>query len=100
PGAIGNEQFGLLLSSAGDMTRAGPLPEESYAHLVNARRVRRMSDYVKMTLGATSVAFADARITDAPAFAESCCAILGTTHGSTQYCEAYYAQIVKEGIAA
>ena len=34
----------------------GPIPEEHIVHLLNARRVRRMSDHVKLTLAATAVA--------------------------------------------
>jgi 3-oxoacyl-[acyl-carrier-protein] synthase II len=101
PGAIGNEQLASLLAAEpGTGPRAGPIEEDCYAHLINARRMRRMSDYVKLTLGATAVAFEDARIADAPAFTDGCSAILGTTHGSAGYCEAYYTQIVKEGMAA
>jgi len=39
-------------------------------------------------------------VEDVPTFAQTCSAVLGTTHGSTNYCESYYGQIVKEGIAA
>jgi 3-oxoacyl-[acyl-carrier-protein] synthase II len=102
PGAIGNEAFVAALNRrAHDVIRdSGPIPESDYLHLLNARRVRRMSDYVKLTLAATMLACQDAKIDDIPAFAETCCAILGSTHGSTNYSQQYYRQIVDEGIDA
>jgi 3-oxoacyl-(acyl-carrier-protein) synthase len=59
-----------------------------------------MSDYVKLSLAATSLAFADAGVTDVPSFAASCSAILGSTHGSANYSRDYYRQIVTDGIPA
>src|SRR5207248_3197604 len=87
PGAIGNDAFIAALNHpAQDIIRdSGPIPESNYLHLLNARRVRRMSEYVKLTLAATMLACQDAKIDDLPAFAETCCAILGSTHGSTNY---------------
>jgi hypothetical protein len=41
----------------------------------------------------------DAGISDIPAFAATCSALLGSTHGSSNFSEAYYSQIVREGIA-
>ena len=58
-----------------------------------------MSDYVKLSLAATMLACRDAGIEDIPAFAANCSALLGSTHCSTNYSEAYYRQIVREGIA-
>jgi 3-oxoacyl-[acyl-carrier-protein] synthase II len=103
PGAVGNEAFVQSLRLSKDprtITDSGPIPESQYIHLLNARRVRRMSDYVKLTLAATMLACQDASIDDIPGFAETCGAILGTAHGSTNYCEQYYGQIVREGINA
>jgi len=104
PGAVGNDEFAALLAATEvgleAPPRSGTVAEDRYAHLIHARRLRRMSDYVKLTLGATVIAFTDAHIPDIPIFAEGCSALLGTTHGSTGYCEAYYSQVVKEGIAA
>jgi 3-oxoacyl-[acyl-carrier-protein] synthase II len=59
-----------------------------------------MSDYVKFTLAATALAMQDAKIMDVAAFAETGSVILGSTHGSTNYSNGYYKQIVAEGIAA
>jgi 3-oxoacyl-[acyl-carrier-protein] synthase II len=103
PGALGNEAFARrLLDPAPRRVAAdtGPIEDEAIMHLLNARRVRRMSGYVKLSLAATTLAFADAGIGDVPAFAETCSAILGSTHGSTNYSADYYGQIVREGIAA
>jgi 3-oxoacyl-[acyl-carrier-protein] synthase II len=79
---------------------AGGLSDEALAHLLNARRVRRMSEYEKITLAATAEAFRDAGITDPAAFGAECGAILGSMLGSTSFSEAYYRQIVTEGIGA
>ena len=102
PGAIGTEAFLQLLASAQPAIRTGlaALGEEQIIHLVNARRARRLSDYVKLMLAATSLAVEDAKITDVPAFAAACSCILGSTHGSTSYSETYYRQIVQEGMIA
>jgi len=59
-----------------------------------------MSEYVKLTLAATMLACKDAGIEDIPSFAKSCSAVLGSAHGSTNYSEQYYRQIVEEGIMA
>jgi 3-oxoacyl-[acyl-carrier-protein] synthase II len=103
PNAIGTEAFLRHLASAqpaawlGD---SGTLPEDQYVHLLNARRVRRMSDYVKLTLAATTLACSDAAVTPGGDRADAWAAILGSTHGSTAYCHAYYRQIVDEGMGA
>jgi 3-oxoacyl-[acyl-carrier-protein] synthase II len=102
PGAVGNDAF---LSRLGDdgvrVTRdTGPIPEADIAPLLNARRVRRMSDYVKLSLAATALAFADAGVTDVAGFADTCSAVLGSTHGSANYSRDYYRQVVDAGIPA
>jgi 3-oxoacyl-[acyl-carrier-protein] synthase II len=97
PGAVGNEAFVSRLSQATPLQR-GTIREEEYIHLLNARRVRRMSEQVKLTLAATAVACQDADITDVAAFAETCGAVLGSTHGSTNYSLTYYGEIVKQGL--
>ncbi len=103
PGMVGNEAFirGMTAAEPRRVTRdTGPIPESDFADLLNARRVRRMSDYVKLSLAATMLACRDAGIADIPSFAATCSALLGSTHGSANYSEAYYRQIVTEGISA
>jgi 3-oxoacyl-[acyl-carrier-protein] synthase II len=102
PGLIGNDAFIARLTGTGDPVRsdAGAVDESQFASLLNARRVRRMSEYVKLSLAATMLCLRDAGIDDFGPFAERCAAILGTAHGSTNYCEQYYGQIVREGIPA
>ena len=99
PGAIGNDAFLAALANPKDVI-GGEIPESDIAPLLNARRVRRMSQYVKLSLAATMLCLRDAGIEDITAYADTCAAVLGTTHGSTNYCEQYYGQIVREGIAA
>src|SRR5205807_2432684 len=91
-----------LLSKADDAdpSTKTSVDESQIAHLLNARRVRRMSDYVKLSLAAAVLCLRDAGVAENAAFIESCAAILGTTHGSSNYSETYYRQIVQEGIAA
>jgi 3-oxoacyl-[acyl-carrier-protein] synthase II len=103
PGIVGNDALLSRLNTAaraaweGD---AGAVNEADLHGLLNARRVRRMSEYVKVTLAAATLACRDAGIDDVPAFARDCSAILGTTHGSVIYSTEYYRQIVKEGLFA
>lgn len=103
PDGVGNEAF--LRSFAGDDQNADRavadrIEPSEIEHLLSARRVRRMSDYAKLTLAATVAAFDDARIEDGGEFGASCAAVLGTTHGSSGYCLGYYGQIVEEGVDA
>jgi 3-oxoacyl-[acyl-carrier-protein] synthase II len=102
PGLVGNDAFARHLENATVPVErdTGSVSDEEIGLLLNARRVRRMSDYVKLSLAAATLCLRHAGVEDVPAFAQTCCAVLGTTHGSTNYCEAYYGQIVKEGIAA
>lgn len=78
----------------------GSISDSDLEGLLNARRVRRMSEYVKLQLAAATLAIRDAGILDVPVFAADCSAILGTMHGSAGYSLTYYEQIVKEGIFA
>ena len=101
PGAVGNEAFHeRLLDTAHGQPSGGGIADAEIVDLLNARRVRRMSEYVKASLAAAVLCLRDSGVGDVSAFAENCAAILGTTHGSTGYCESYYRQIVTEGIAA
>jgi 3-oxoacyl-[acyl-carrier-protein] synthase II len=102
PEAVGNDAFIRRLNalSASITADSGSIPESNYVHLLNARRVRRMSEYVKLTLAAANLAFADAGVREDVAFAAACPAILGSTHAGAAYCVSYYQQIVREGMAA
>ena len=44
------------------------------------------------------LACGDAGIADLPCFAATCSALLGSAHGSANYSETYYRQIIQEGI--
>ncbi len=103
PRSVSNGDFAALFDSPADVALdrdTGAVPDEHLAELVNARRVRRMSTYAKLTLAATTLAYRDATIEDATAFGETCSAVLGTAQGATDYSERYYTQIVEEGIEA
>jgi 3-oxoacyl-[acyl-carrier-protein] synthase II len=100
PNAIGNDAFLANLTRASQAWDhdSGDIVEEQYVHLLNARRIRRMSEQVKLTLAATTLACRHAGITDIPAFAQDCSAILGSAHGSANYSVAYYSEIIKQGL--
>ena len=103
PNASGNEAFAEHLSTKPDITTLadqGPIDDRVYAEHLNARRLRRMSDYVKMILTATTFAMQDAGIEDTEAFSDQAHAILGSAHGAAGYSWDYYRQVVEEGIAA
>jgi 3-oxoacyl-[acyl-carrier-protein] synthase II len=99
PNAIGNEAFLRQLAEPAPAS-SNHLDDSQISHLLNARRVRRMSEYVKATLAATTVACQNAAITDIPAFAAVAAAVLGTCLGSSSFCESYYRPITKDGLAA
>ncbi|MGI9014414.1 MAG: beta-ketoacyl synthase N-terminal-like domain-containing protein [Phycisphaerales bacterium] len=104
PGAASNDAFKDLIFGCDTTTPLavdiGPISDETLAALLNARRVRRMSEYVKLTLAAGSAAWQDAGIADPTQFADACPAILGTTHGSATLSHQFYEQIIREGIMA
>ena len=102
PGAVGQDAFVKLLDQTHDQIKvaAGALDESLYEPLLNARRTRRMSEYAKLTLAAATAACQHACISENADFLAGCSAILGTTLGSSPFCEAYYGQIVREGLAA
>lgn len=103
PGIVGNPAFlAHLNSGAAPAWRhdGGSVAESLLEGLLNARRVRRMSDYVKLTLAAATLAVRDAGIDDAALFCRDCSATLGTMHGSAGFSVEYYRQIVSEGLIA
>ncbi len=98
PGITGRE--GLLYRLAHPQPAAAltePIGEAALEGLLNARRVRRLSEYVKLQLAAATLAVRDAGIGEAGDLA-SFSAILGTAHGSANYSYNYYEQIVREGV--
>ena len=97
PGIIGVDQLlARLANPVSTSALVDKIPETALDGLLNARRVRRLSDYVKFQLAAATLAVRNAGIaeTDLASFS----AILGTTHGSAGYSYQYYGQIVKDGI--
>ncbi|HEV7299521.1 MAG TPA: beta-ketoacyl-[acyl-carrier-protein] synthase family protein [Tepidisphaeraceae bacterium] len=100
PGIIGNDAFFHATRADHYNRQRTPLVDADYEHLLNARRVRRMSTYAKFTLAAASMACRDAALSDRPDLLADTGAILGTTHGSGTYCNDYYAQVVREGVLA
>lgn len=103
PSAIGNDAFLNRINNPSPASWEQPLGElkdSDFEHLLNARRVRRMSPYVKIMLAAATLACRDAGLMDQPDLLRDSSAILGTTHGSSGFCFDYYAQIVREGVLA
>ncbi|HEY1629020.1 MAG TPA: beta-ketoacyl-[acyl-carrier-protein] synthase family protein, partial [Tepidisphaeraceae bacterium] len=100
PGIVGNDALIARLRNDQPAIEqdSGAIPDAAMEGLLSARRVRRMSDYVKLTLAATTLAARDAGIIDTVEFARTCAAVLGTTHGSSNYSVSYYTQIINEGI--
>ena len=89
---------GVLLPQAGaDPTM---IPAECLVSLQGARHLRRMSTYVKLSLAASMLALRDAGVADIAAFCKTCSAVLGTTHGATEYCEQYYRGVIEQGIGS
>lgn len=97
PGAVGTDAFVQWLDAGGTSDALTPDRAELKAHL-NARRTRRLSDYVKLLLAATSMACEHAGIDDIPAYPGTLGAITGTMHGSAKFSEDYYKQLVEEGV--
>jgi 3-oxoacyl-[acyl-carrier-protein] synthase II len=100
-GAVGADALlERLKSPPAAVADTGNIDDANFIHLLNARRVRRMNSYVKLSLAAAALAVRDAGVAADPAFAASCPALLGTTHGGAGYCNDYYRQIVAEGLGA
>ena len=101
PGFAGADGFDGWLS-AGEGEIAGPVAEDDYLSLLNARRVRRLSDYVKLTLASATLAMNDAGLEAgseaAESFGQDAAGLLGTAHGSTHYSYDYYRGIVDDGL--
>ena len=101
PTMVGNETFIAKLNRANDHVALEPLPtieDAEIEHLVTARKMRRLSAYVKLSIAATAEACRDAALD--PALHESVSVLLGSMHGSAGYSGDYYREIVEKGIDA
>lgn len=112
PGCIGHEAFRAVMRGEtaapwGEGTTEGDsvdIADADLASLINARRARRLSQYVKLGLAAVAdaVSMATGEVPDGGpngGFDESTIGILGTAFGSVGYSLNYYRQIVEQGIA-
>ena len=101
PGAVGNDAFVARLAQPHEpcwSADTGAIPEADYLDLLNARRVRRMSEYVKLTLAATALALKDSKLDQLANYGDACSVILGSAHGSAEFSATYYGEIVKQGL--
>ena len=101
PGAVGGETFARRVMESSEprwLKDSGAIPEADILHLLNARRVRRMSEYVKLTLAATALALNDARIDAAGGLDGMYSVILGSMHGCSEFSDSYYREIVRQGL--
>jgi 3-oxoacyl-[acyl-carrier-protein] synthase II len=79
---------------------ARSIADGEFEHLLIARRSRRMSEYTKLTVAAAAAACNDAGLDPASPELSGSSAVLGTTHASSAFCEAYYGEIVTLGLGA
>jgi 3-oxoacyl-(acyl-carrier-protein) synthase len=103
PGAVGSAALAARISNlltAPIDQDAGAIPDEALAGLLNVRRARRMSEYVKITLAAAGMAMQDAGLALGQAWPGRTAALLGTANGSTGFCYDFYRQIIQEGLGA
>jgi len=73
------------------------IDDAALAPHLNARRARRMSDYVKHTLAAAAMALRDAALIHDTERLAAASAMLATMHGSASFCHEYYTQVVADG---
>ena len=103
PGAVGHAAFvGRATSRRPDRAPDGAatLNDDAIGEYLNVRRARRLSQYVKLTLAAATMAVRDAALGEVPDGLAAGGAILGSMHGSAGLCFEYYSQIVAEGALA
>jgi 3-oxoacyl-[acyl-carrier-protein] synthase II len=79
---------------------AETIDDAAMGDYLNARRTRRLSEYVKFTLAAATMAVRDSGLAEHPKSLAIASAILGSMHGSARFCYDYYSQIVAEGVLA
>ena len=99
PDAVGNEAYVRGIQEHARPVGGSISGAELDSH-INSRRTRRMSMFAKLVLAATSNAMRSAGIEDVKSFSRTCGSILGSSHGSSEYAEQYYSQVVEEGVAA
>ena len=103
PHAAGNDAFASVtnLASLDVNARDGEaIADGDIAHLINARRTRRLNRFVKLSLAAAGEACRTAGLTDLRAIGDRASVLFGSTHGAVSYCESFYRQVVDEGIDA
>lgn len=103
PGAIGPTAFVERMGRRDVASLDGgveAIDDAAMGDYLNARRTRRMSEYVKFTLAAATMAVRDSGLDQRPQSLAMASAILGTMHGSARFCYDYYSQIVGEGVLA
>lgn len=101
PGMVGNDAFAAKLqaiSAAEVVATPGVVEDAEIKELVGARRMRRLSAQVKLSIAATVLACCDAKLD--PTLHETISVILGSMHGSAGYSGDYYREIVEKGIDA
>lgn len=100
PDMIDEEAFAAAVSRdhCPDARVSPPLDDAAITHLLDARRVRRMSEYARLLLAATTSALRSAGVDDVASFARDGSALLGSAHGSAAYTMEYYGEIVRSGL--
>lgn len=103
PGAVGHAEFidrRLQRDTSTPAQSKQLIDDAAMSEYLIARRVRRLSQYVKFTLASATMAVRDAGFTDDPKRLADAGAIVGSMHGSADFCHDYYSQIVSEGALA
>ncbi len=103
PGAVGHAAFvewATRQDSSGQVPRPSTIDDAAMGEYLNVRRARRLSQYVKFSLAAATMAARDAQLSDDHERLAAAGAILGTMHGSASFCFDYYSQIIAEGALA
>jgi 3-oxoacyl-[acyl-carrier-protein] synthase II len=99
PGIVGTDAYLHALREGRDVT-GGTIDEAGLGGVINLRRARRLSPYVKLSLAASALALRDAGAEGDAAFAHDLQVLLATAHGSPSLCYEYYQQIVRTGEGA
>lgn len=101
PNAIGADAFRARLSANNfAMSDSSLISDDDLATLLNARRIRRMSKYVRLSLASVTLALRQAGVEAGDLWCQSASAVMGSTHASVAYLTDFYEQIVREGFAS